>query len=40
VQRAVRAIKAACPELVVITDVCLCEYMSHGKRAGADLIVT
>ncbi|MEP6956165.1 MAG: porphobilinogen synthase [Chthoniobacterales bacterium] len=29
-QEAVRAIKAACPELVVITDVCLCEYMSHG----------
>ena len=30
VQQAVRAIKAACPELVVITDVCLCEYTSHG----------
>ena len=30
VQRAVRAIKSKCPELVVITDVCLCEYMSHG----------
>jgi porphobilinogen synthase len=30
VQDAVRAIKSACPELVVITDVCLCEYMSHG----------
>lgn len=30
VQQAVRAIKAACPQLVVITDVCLCEYMSHG----------
>ena len=30
VQEAVRAIKAACPELIVITDVCLCEYMSHG----------
>lgn len=30
VQKAVRAIKAKCPELVVITDVCLCEYMSHG----------
>ena len=30
VQEAVRAIKAACPEVVVITDVCLCEYMSHG----------
>jgi len=30
VQQAIRAIKARCPELVVITDVCLCEYMSHG----------
>ncbi|MBA3651214.1 MAG: porphobilinogen synthase [Chthoniobacterales bacterium] len=30
VQQAVRAIKAECPELLVLTDVCLCEYMSHG----------
>lgn len=30
VQQAVRAIKSKCPELVAITDVCLCEYMSHG----------
>ena len=30
VQRAVRAIKAALPELVVITDVCLCDYTDHG----------
>jgi porphobilinogen synthase len=30
VQQAVGAIKANCPELVVITDVCLCQYMSHG----------
>lgn len=30
VQRAVRAAKKAYPELVVITDVCLCEYTSHG----------
>jgi porphobilinogen synthase len=30
VQRAARAIKDALPELVVIGDVCLCEYMSHG----------
>jgi len=30
VQQTVRAIKAQCPELVVVTDVCLCEYMSHG----------
>jgi len=30
VQRAVRAIKDAVPELLVLTDVCLCEYTSHG----------
>jgi porphobilinogen synthase len=30
VQKAVRAIKDKVPELIVITDVCLCEYMSHG----------
>jgi len=30
VQKAVRAIKAKCPALITITDVCLCEYMSHG----------
>jgi porphobilinogen synthase len=30
VQHALRAIKKKCPELVAITDVCLCEYMSHG----------
>jgi porphobilinogen synthase len=30
VQLAVRAIKAALPELIVITDVCLCQYTSHG----------
>jgi porphobilinogen synthase len=30
VQLATRAIKEASPELLVITDVCLCEYMSHG----------
>jgi porphobilinogen synthase len=30
VQDAVRAFKQADPELVVITDVCLCEYTSHG----------
>lgn len=28
--RAVRAIKATQPEMCVITDVCLCEYTSHG----------
>ena len=30
VQRAIRAIKAAVPDLLVITDVCNCEYTSHG----------
>jgi len=30
VQLAVRALKQAEPSLIVITDVCLCEYMSHG----------
>jgi porphobilinogen synthase len=30
VQMAVRALKEAHPELVVITDLCLCEYTSHG----------
>jgi len=30
VQQAIRAIKKAVPELLVITDVCLCEYTTHG----------
>lgn len=30
VQQAIRAIKQAVPELLVVTDVCLCEYTSHG----------
>lgn len=30
VQQAVKAIKDAVPEIIVITDVCLCEYTSHG----------
>jgi len=30
VQRAVRAIKDRFPNLLVVTDVCLCEYTSHG----------
>ena len=30
VQRAIRAIKSAAPELIVMTDVCLCEYTDHG----------
>jgi len=27
---AIRAIKAACPDLLVITDMCFCEYTDHG----------
>ncbi len=40
IQRAIRQIKKACPDLLVITDVCLCEYTDHGhcgaivERAG------
>ena len=30
IQQAVRAIKEAVPDLLVITDVCLCEYTDHG----------
>ena len=30
VQRAIRAIKEKVPEILVVTDVCLCEYTSHG----------
>jgi len=30
VQQAVRALKQADPDLLVVTDVCLCEYTSHG----------
>ncbi|MDD5348775.1 MAG: porphobilinogen synthase [Chthoniobacteraceae bacterium] len=37
VQRAVRAIKSAVPQMIVITDVCLCEYMSHGHCGIAQI---
>lgn len=40
VQRAVRAIKSSVPKLLVLTDVCNCEYTSHGhcgKIAGGDV---
>jgi len=30
VQKAIKAIKDKTPDLLVITDVCMCEYMSHG----------
>ena len=36
VQTAVRAIKQAVPELLVITDVCLCEYTEHGHCGVLD----
>jgi porphobilinogen synthase len=36
VQRAVRAIKAEAPDVVVMTDVCLCEYTSHGHCGIVD----
>ncbi len=36
VQLATRAIKDALPELLVITDVCLCEYTSHGHCGVVD----
>jgi porphobilinogen synthase len=40
VQQAVRAIKAKCKKIVVVTDVCNCEYTSHGhcgKIVGKDV---
>jgi porphobilinogen synthase len=36
VQRAIRAIRAECRELLVATDVCLCEYTSHGHCGVVD----
>lgn len=36
VQQAVRQIKRCCPEMYVITDVCLCEYTSHGHCGMLD----
>ena len=45
VQQAVRLLKKELPNLLVITDVCLCEYMEHGhcgvvpsEKAGADMV--
>jgi len=45
VQQSIRQIKKAIPEMVVITDVCACEYTSHGHcgiigetRQGTDLL--
>jgi porphobilinogen synthase len=36
VQSAVRAMRRAIPDLIVITDVCLCEYTSHGHCGIVD----
>ena len=36
IQQAVKKIKNTCPELVVITDVCLCEYTDHGHCGIAE----
>jgi len=36
VQKAIRVIKKEVPELLVITDVCLCEYTSHGHCGVLD----
>ena len=36
VQQAVRAIRGACKDLLVMTDVCLCEYTSHGHCGVVD----
>jgi porphobilinogen synthase len=30
IPRAIRAVKDLCPDLIVITDVCMCEYTDHG----------
>jgi len=41
VQQAIRAIRTAAPDTVVITDVCLCEYTSHGHCgivSGDDIV--
>ena len=44
VQRAVRQLKRELPGLLVITDVCLCEYMSHGhcglvRKTGGQAVI-
>src|SRR2546430_2075298 len=33
IQEAIRRLKAEIPDLLVITDVCLCEYTSHGHTS-------
>jgi porphobilinogen synthase len=36
IQRALRALREHCPDLVLLTDVCLCEYTSHGHCGVLD----
>jgi porphobilinogen synthase len=36
VQQAIRAIQAEAPQIVTVTDVCLCEYTSHGHCGVPD----
>ncbi len=36
IQRAVRRIKEKCPDMLIVTDVCLCEYTSHGHCGMLD----
>ncbi len=36
IQQAIQAAKAAAPELLVITDVCFCEYTDHGHCGAVD----
>ena len=36
VQRAIKAIKAEIPEMMIVGDVCLCEYTSHGHCGHLD----
>ena len=36
VQKAVRAVRSECRDLLVLTDVCLCEYTSHGHCGVVD----
>ncbi len=36
IQRALRELRRALPELVLLTDVCLCEYTSHGHCGPVD----
>ena len=45
IQRTLRLLKKELPDLIVITDVCLCEYMSHGhcgiverRKSGARIL--